>query len=94
MKRKAVLLFFWFIILLTNCVIQLWMLIEIVFNTDRAVSMAIAYDRLGNAAMGQGDKETISSWSGRKDSWQEKVIDKLFNILTGEVNHCDNNREV
>ena len=92
MKKRAVLFIFWIIILLLNVVIQLWMTCSLIFNVERATTIALGYDRLGNAAMGQGN-ETISSWAGRKNSWMEPWINKLFKVLTGEVNHCDNNLE-
>ena len=92
MKTRLVLLFFWLIIGLLVPSIWLYMFICTAFNTKRAISRAIAFDRLGNAALGQGDRETISSWSGRKNGWREEAINKLFYWLTGEVNHCDNNR--
>ncbi len=92
MKVRLVLLFFWFVILAVNVAIQFWMLVSICFNVKRAVAIAIAYDRLGNAAMGQG-YETISSYAGKKNGWQEKFINWLFFVLTGERNHCDRNRE-
>lgn len=93
MKIKFVLTLAWFAIALLNVVVWLWMGISILFNTKRATSIAVAYDRLGNAAMGQGDRETISSWSGRKDGWQEKFINWIFFHLKGETNHCDIYRE-
>lgn len=68
------------------------MLGSIITGSQRAVEISLGYDRLGNASMGRGN-ETISSWVGKRNSWQERFINKLFNILTGEVNHCDNNRE-
>lgn len=93
MRTRLVLLFFWFAIAVLNCAVWIWMGVSILFNTKRAIDIAIAYDRLANISMGQGD-ETISSWSGKKNSWQEEFINWLFFQLTGEVNHCDANREL
>jgi hypothetical protein len=41
------------------------------------------------------EDETISSYVGRKyhGQWQEKAIDKVFQVLTGEEGHCLNNIE-
>lgn len=94
MKQTSVLILAWLVIGMLSLLVYFYMLLMIVCNQKRAVSMTLAYDRLGNAAMGQGDRETISSWSGRKDGWQERFINWLFFHLTGEVNHCDNNREM
>jgi hypothetical protein len=93
MKIRLVLLLAWISIALLSFVIWLWMGVSILFNIPRAISMAVAYDRLGNAAMGQGDRETISSWSGRNNGWQERFINWLFFHLMGETNHCDKYRE-
>lgn len=94
MRIRLVLMLAWLVIGLLNGTVWFWMGISILFNTTRAVSIAVAYDRLGNAAMGQGDQETISSWSGRKNGWQERFINWIFLHLTGEENHCDKYREV
>lgn len=93
MKIRFVLTLAWLAIGILNIVIWLFMALSIITNVERAVSIATAYDRLGNAAMGQGDTETISSWSGRKNGWQEKFINWLFFHLMGETNHCDKYRE-
>jgi hypothetical protein len=93
MKQRLVLLFFWFVILLTNIVIQVWMLASIITGSNRAMEIALAYDRLGNAAMGRGN-ETISSWCGKRNGWQERFINKLFEWMGAGTNHCDNSREV
>lgn len=92
MNTRLVLIIFWFLILILNVVAQLWMLVSIVTGSPRATSIALGYDRLGNVVMGQGN-ETISSWAGRRNSWMEPYINKMFKILTGEDNHCDRNRE-
>lgn len=93
MKTRFVLILAWLLIVLLNSIVWLYLFVTILFNIDRAISITIAYDRLGNTVMGQGDKETISSWSGKKNSWQEEFVNWLFFHLTGEVNHCGNNRE-
>ena len=93
MKTRLVLIFFWFVILAANVLIQMWFTLSIVFSVKRATAIAMGYDRLGNAAMGQGN-ETISSWAGRHGGWQERFINWLFRLLTGEENHCDKYREV
>jgi len=93
MKVRIVLLLAWLFIGILNTAVWLWMGVSILFDTPRAIDIAIAYDRLGNAAMGQGDRETISSWSGRQNGWQEKFINWIFFHLMGEENHCDRYRE-
>jgi hypothetical protein len=92
MKARLLLLLLWPLILLFDCVVQVWFGVCLIFNVPRATAIALGYDRLGNVAMNQGN-ETLSSWAGRNNSWLEPVIDWIFKILTGEKNHCDNNRE-
>lgn len=92
MKQRLALTFFWFVIALFNVAVLFWMGVAIVFNLKRATDIAIGYDRLANTAMGQGH-ETISSWAGKRNGWEEKAINWLFKTLTGEENHCDNHRE-
>lgn len=91
MKRLA-LCIFWFIILGLNVAAMIWFAVCIMFNPTRATQIALGYDRVGNAAMGQGN-ETISSWAGRHSSWMERPINWLFKALTGEENHCNHSRE-
>ena len=91
--RRLILLFFMLIISVCNVFVMSWMFISIFFNPQRALEIAIAYDRLGNAAMGQGGNETISSWAGRNNHWLEKPINWVFKILTGEDNPCDRWKE-
>lgn len=93
MKVRLVLILAWLIIAPLSIATWIWMAVGILFNMPRATSIAVAYDRLGNAAMGQGDRETISSWSGKKNGWQERFINWLFFHLMGETNHCDKYRE-
>lgn len=89
MKLRLALVFFWFAIAFFNGIVMLYMAFCILFNTDRATKISVAYDRVGNAAMGNNSTETISSWAGRTNHWMEKPINYLFKILTGEDNHCD-----
>lgn len=94
MKTRLALILAWLVIGLLNGAVWCWMGLCILCNAPRAISIAVAYDRLGNAALGQGDRETISSWSGRHNGWQERVINWIFYHLTGEKNHCDKYREL
>ena len=93
MKLRMVLLLFWMIIVPLELLIQFWFGICWLFNTDRATAIVLGYDRLGNVAMGQGN-ETISSWAGKRNSWLEPIINKLFEWLGEGKNHCDRNLEV
>lgn len=92
MKLRFALILFWIIIAVANAAVMFWMAVSILFNTDRAIQIAVAYDRVGNVAMGQG-YETLSSYYGKKNNTMEKFINWLFFVLTGEKNHCDNWRE-
>lgn len=91
MKRLA-LCIFWWIILGLNVAAMIWFGVCIVFNPARATQIALGYDRVGNAAIGQGN-ETISSWAGRHNDWLEKPINKLFEWLGAGPNHCDRSLE-
>lgn len=93
MKTRLVLLLAWLIIFPLSLLVWVYMGVGILFNVERATSIALGWDRLGNASLGQGDMQTISSWSGRHGGWQERFIDWIFFNMTGEVNHCDNNIE-
>lgn len=86
--RRLSLLFFWCIILVLEIAVQFWFFVSVIFNPVRAKAIVLAYDRLGNIAMGQGN-ETVSSWAGRKNSWLEPGINKLFEWLGAGKEHCD-----
>lgn len=92
MKLRFALIFFWLIIIVSEIIVNIFTLWCILFNTKRAVEIELAFDRVGNSAMGQGN-ETISSWAGRHNSWMEPYINKLFEWLGEGPNHCDNNIE-
>ena len=93
MKTRFLLILVWPFVLLFELIVQIWFLVSLIFNIDRAIKIILGYDRLGNIAMGQGN-ETISSWTGRHNSWLEPIINWIFKVLTGEDNHCDKHLEV
>lgn len=91
MTKRLGLLLFWIIILFFEFIVHTYLAFCIIFNTNRATEIILAYDRVGNVAMGQGN-ETVSSWAGRHNSWLEKYINFLFELM-GQKNHCDSVRE-
>lgn len=55
----------WFVAQLAHITASVRMLGFIIVGSDRARRILLAYDRLGNAATGGEDKETISSRANR-----------------------------
>jgi hypothetical protein len=92
MKVRLSLILFWIIIAALEILVKLFFIYCWFFNVDRAVQIVLGYDRVGNVAMGQGN-ETISSWAGRRNSWLEPHINKMFEWLGEGKGHCDNNLE-
>ncbi len=58
-------LLLWPLLILTAALTVLYFPIAVLFGSDRAYRMSLAYDRLANAFFGGSDKETISSRAGR-----------------------------
>lgn len=68
---------------------SLWMLVAILVGSPRAWRIIVAYDRVGNAATGGADTETISSRANRgRDEGRRpwcilcRMLDKL------DADHC------
>lgn len=55
----------WLVCQLAHLIASLWMLAAIAVGSPRARRIALAYDRVGNAATGGLDTETISSRAHR-----------------------------
>jgi hypothetical protein len=64
MDRIKLLLLF-FVAQGAHVVASLWMLVGIIVGSKRTWRILVAYDRLGNAATGGSDRETISSRAHR-----------------------------
>lgn len=64
-------------------------------SASRCRKIALAYDQLGNAVMGNDEDETISSMLGRtgKPAWLVKLVNWIFFQLYEEVNHCQSKIE-
>jgi hypothetical protein len=62
---RVKLLAFWLICQGAHFVASLWLFVAILINSSRAWRIILAYDRLGNAATGGSDTETISSRANR-----------------------------
>ena len=92
MKIRLALIIALIAIWVCDTIVQMWTVWCIVFNPKRATEIVLAYDRVGNVAMGQGN-ETISSWAGRHNSWMERPINLMFEWLGAGKNHCDRSVE-
>lgn len=68
-----------------------WMLLAIATGSaSRSRKIALSYDQLGNATMGNDEDETISSMLGRtgRPAWLVTFVNWMFFELYGERNHC------
>jgi hypothetical protein len=62
---RLILLALWALCQVAHVIASLWMLCAIISGSPRALRIALAYDRVGNAATGGTDTETISSRANR-----------------------------
>lgn len=79
-----------------HAISSLWLLSCVISgSTSRSRKIALSYDQLGNATMGGDEDETISSMLGRKGKpvWLVKLVNWIFFVLYGEVNHCQSKIE-
>lgn len=69
MKRRALLLLLWPACALVGAVSLVWMLAAIVSGSDRAWTLILAYDQVGNATTGGSIDEMLSSraWRAARD---------------------------
>lgn len=61
MKNRIALLFLWQLCVIAGVVSSLQMLWSVLVGSPKAWRLAKAFDRVGNAATGGSDKETVSS---------------------------------
>lgn len=87
--RRLTLLGLFVICQVAHVVASLWMLVAILVGSPRAWRIIVAYDRVGNAATGGADTETISSRADRgrgegRRTWCLlcRLLDKL------DTDHC------
>ena len=93
--RVGAMLVIWLLCPLAHIVSSVWMLFGIFGRSNRAWRIAVAYDRVGNAATGGADTETISSRAARARDNNRKwgcVLCKLLDYF--EEDHCNKNRGV
>ena len=89
-KQRIVFLVCLVLFQLLHVISTVWFLVAILVNAQpRCRKIALSYDQLGNATMGNDEDETISSMLGRKGKpvWFVRFVDWLFFELYGEVNH-------
>lgn len=94
MRNITILITLWVICQFAALVTALRMLWAILTNSQRAWKIAIAYDRLGNAATNDDTVQTISSRAekARRDGkrwgcWLCRLLDQL------QPDHCKNSIE-
>lgn len=93
--RVLCMLLIWFGCQVANLIAGVWMLFAIFGRSDRAWRIAVAYDRVGNAATGGKDTETISSRASRARRNSRKwgcVLCRLLDYL--DKDHCAKNEGV
>lgn len=81
---------------LLHLIASFWLLSTVLTGSvPRSRKIALSYDQLGNATMGGDEDETISSMLGRtgRPAWLVKLVNQVFYILYGEVDHCQNKIE-
>lgn len=91
MKAKLALLCIWFICAFAGLVSMIQMLWSIAVGSPKAWRLAKAFDRVGNAATGGSDTETVSSRANRAKTEGRRwgcVLCKLLDIF--EKDHCKN----
>lgn len=62
---RAIMLFLMIVAQLANIIAVIRMIGYILVGSDKGKGILLAYDRLGNAAIGGSDRETISSRANR-----------------------------
>lgn len=89
MMRKTVMIMLFILCQLAHVVASVWLLLAIFKGSPRAWRIIVAYDRVGNAATGGADTETISSRANRgRDEGRRpwcilcRMLDKL------DADHC------
>lgn len=86
---RLTLLAIWLLCQFAHIVASLWMLVAIISNSPRAWRIAIAYDRVGNAATGGKDTETISSRANRGRAEGQRNWCLLCRLLDRlDPDHC------
>ena len=83
----------WLLCVAVALVSLVWMPVAAAFGSRRARRIAVAYDQLGNATGGGDEDEVFSArcWRCRDRmpySWLQPAIDKAFELLAGETDHC------
>lgn len=88
-KRSLILLGIWLLCQFANLIAALWMLAAIATGSQRAWTLAVSYDQLGNAVTGGDPDETISSAAYKKSlkgvKWAKWLCKALETIDPG---HC------
>lgn len=87
--RTIVLLGLFLLCQLAHLVASIWMLAAILGGSPRAWRIIVAYDRVGNAATGGQDTETISSRANRGRSEGRRSWCLLCRLLDRlDADHC------
>jgi len=90
MKKRLALLGIFLLCQLGHIVASVWMLIAILSKSPRAWTIALAYDRVGNAATGGSDKELITERAARGTKEGNRGWCLLCRLLDKvDPNHCE-----
>lgn len=93
--RRAGMLAIWLICQLAHLLASAWMLLAILWGSDRAWTIAIGYDQLANATTGGSEDETISSRANRMRKEGRLWGCVLCRVLDWiDPNHCANSEGV
>lgn len=90
MKQKLTLLGIWVVCLAAGIVSIVWMLIAIFSGSPRAWTIALGFDRTGNAAFGGSDGEYLSARANRARLEGRRwgcVLCKVLDAI--KDNHCE-----
>ena len=92
LKQKLIMTVLAVLFQLLHLIATVWLLFAtwVIPSATRCRKIAISYDQLGNAVMGNDEDETISSMLGRtgKPAWLVRLVNWIFFQLYGEMNHC------
>lgn len=89
MMRRVFGLACWLLCCVCAAMALAWLPVAILLGNARAWRMIVAFDRVGNAALGGSDRETISSRANRARAGQRRwgcVLCKVLDWLS--PGHC------
>lgn len=95
MVKRLLGLGLWLLCMLAALVSSAWMLGVVLFGSDRAWRLAVAYDQLANTTFGGDEDETISSRAAKAARNGKRWGCLLCRLLDRfEDKHCENSIEL